>query len=176
MRLGHVLRSLLFVVATIVSGCAMDRTGDPCAPVDVGGECFVRSEEAFVAHALESADAWPQLDGMELSAERVIGGTDVTRNTETWVVPLLDDEGQMVAISRFVPVGTDQAKLGEVALLEDPLPPLPDDLGGELVLFESRRCPDDPSAACLFVETGWAIRLPDGRFRLSNGEVLERLS
>lgn len=68
-----------------------------------------------------------------------------------------------------------ESKLAEVALLELPLPRLPDDLGGELVLFVNTDCVDDPSRNCLFAEYGWAVRLADGRFKLPDDGVVESL-
>ena len=85
-------------------------------------------------------------------------------------------DGEMVAISRFVRIADNQVKLGEVALLEEPLPPLPADLGGEFVLYvDSPRCIDNPQLSCLFGEYAWAVRLEDGRFELPDGEVVESL-
>lgn len=173
------MRGLLLLLAPCLvslAGCGLLRPEppDPCAPVDVGGECFTPSHEAFIAHALESAGAWPQLDGVALSADRVVEGDDLTNQSVTWVVPIVS-EGRMVAISRFLPAGRGQVKLAEVALLEEPLPPLPDDLGGELVLFVNPGCADDSDKACLFSEYGWALQLDDGRYRMPDGEVVETL-
>lgn len=168
-------RLLLSIPVVVLAGCGLVEPSGPCAPVDVGGECFEPSEEGFIGHALTSAEAWPQLDGVEVTADRVIEGTDVTNDMRTWVVPLLAD-GEMVAVSRFIPVADDQVKLGEVALLEEPLPPLPADLGGELVLYvDSAHCFDNPELECLFSELAWAVRLADGRFRLPDGEVVDEV-
>ena len=131
------------------------------------------SSDAFVEHAIASAAAWPQLDEMELLAATVIEGTDLSRDSTTWLVPLLSD-GRMVAVSRFVPAG-EAAKLGEVALLEQPLDPLPEELPGELVLFVDVACADDPSIDCLFSELRWAVRLADGAFELPDGSIVEEL-
>lgn len=173
------VRSLLLGLGMLaITGCGMlgPEPSGPCAPVDIGGDCFEPSEEGFIDHALTSAGAWPQLDGVEVTADRVIEGTDVTNDTPTWIVPLIGG-GEMVAISRFVPVADNQVKLGEVALLEEPLPPLPADLGGEFVLYvDSPRCIDNPEADCLFGELAWAVRLDDGRFRLPDGDVIDELS
>lgn len=169
------VRSLpLSLIVLVLAGCGLvAEASGPCAPVDVGGECFEPSEEAFIDHALTSAEAWPQLDGVEVTADRVIEGTDVTNDMGTWIVPLITD-GKMVAVSRFVPVADNQVKLGEVALLEDPLPPLPADLGGEFVLYvDSRHCIDNPELECLFSELAWAVRLDDGRFQLPDGDIVE---
>ncbi len=171
------MRSALVVLfAALLSGCGLLGTDElsPCAPVDVGGECFAPSEEAFIEHALTSAGAWPQLKGVKLSADRIIEGADLANNIETWIVPMLSD-GRMVAVSRFVPVENGQVKLGEVALLEEPLPRLPDDLGGEFVLFIDVGCIDDASAGCLFGEYRWAVRLADGRFQLPDGSVVDEV-
>jgi hypothetical protein len=160
----------------VLAGCGLgpDASG-PCAPVDVGGECFEPSEEQFIEHALASAGAWPQLDGVEVPADVVIEGTDLSSNRPTWVVPLLAD-GEIVAISRLVPVSGNLVKLGEVALLEEALAPLPVDLGGEFVLYaDGARCIDDPDPSCLFSEYPWAVRLEDGRFRLPNGELVDQV-
>lgn len=158
-----------------LASCVLAEQSGPCALVDVGGECFEPSAEGFIDHALTSAGAWPQINGVGVSADRVIEGTDVTNDTRTWVVPLVAD-GEMVAFSRFVPVADNQVRLGEVALLEEPLPPLPADLGGEFVLYvDSPRCIDNPELDCLFSEVAWAVRLDDGRFRLPDGEVVDDL-
>lgn len=171
------IRSIpLSLIVLVLVGCGLgpDPSG-PCAPIDVGGECFEPSEEAFIDHALTSAAAWPQLAGVEVTADRVIEGTDVTNDLGTWVVPLTAD-GEMVAVSRFVPVADNQVKLGEVALLEEPLPPLPADLGGEFVLYvDSPHCIDNPELGCLFSELAWAVRLDDDRFRLPDGEIVEEV-
>ena len=76
-----------------------------------------------------------------------------------------------------LPAGADhQVKLGEVALLEEPLPPLPADLGGVLVLYaEGPHCIDNRELECLFSELAWAVRLDDGRFRLPDGEIVEEV-
>jgi hypothetical protein len=64
-------------------------------------------------------------------------------------------------------VSGNLVKLGEVALLEEALAPLPVDLGGEFVLYaDGARCIDNPDPSCLFSEYAWAVRLEDGRFRL----------
>lgn len=166
---------LLSISAVVLAGCGLADPSGPCAPVDVGGECFEPSDEGFIDHALTSAGAWPQLNGVEVTADRVIEGTDVTNDMRTWVVPLIAD-GEMVAISRFIPVAANQVKLGEVALLEEPVEPLPDELGGELVLYvDSPRCIDNPDLDCLFSEVAWAVRLDDGRFRLPGGEIVEEV-
>lgn len=154
-------RLLLGIPMIVLAGCGLVEPSGPCAPVDVGGECFEPSEEGFIDHALTSAGAWPQLDGVERTADRVIEGTDVTNDMQTWVVPLLAD-GEMVAVSRFLPVTDHQVRLGEVALLEEPLPPLPADL-----------CHDNPELECLFSELAWAVRLDDGRFWMPGGEIVD---
>ncbi len=159
----------------VLAGCGLVEPSGPCAPVDVGGECFEPSEEGFIDHALTSAGTWPQLDGVALTADRVIEGADVTNDVRTWIVPLLSD-GEMVAVSRFIPVTDDRVKLGEAALLEEPLPPLPADLGGEPVLYAaSPRCHDNAELECLFSELAWAVRLDDGRFRLPGGEGVDEV-
>lgn len=110
-----------------------------------------------------------------MTADRVIDGTDVTNDMRTWVVPLIAD-GEMVAISRFVPVADNQVRLGEVALLEEPLPPLPEELGGEFVLYVgSPHCIDNADLECLFTELESAVRLDDGRFRLPDGAIVEEV-
>ena len=160
----------------LLSGCGLLGPGElsPCAPVDVGGECFTPSHDAFIEHAILSSGAWPQLDGLEITADRVITGEHLDLNDPTWVVPLLAD-GEMVAISRFFQIDGDQVKLAEVALLERPLEPLPADLDGEMVLFVNIGCVDDAGLECLFSEHGWALRLDDGRFRTPDGAVVDSL-
>jgi len=166
----------LGLIALILAGCGLSERSGPCAPVDVGGECFEPTEAAFIRHALTSADAWPQLDDVDVTAQRVIEGFDLSGNTRTWVVPLSAD-GEMVGISRFVPVTDTQVKLGEVSLLEEPLPPLPSDFGGEFVLYvDSPNCIDNAGLECLFSEIAWAVRLDDGRYRLPAGEIVDELS
>lgn len=163
------------LIALVLTGCGLAGTSGPCAPVDVGGECFEPTGAAFIRHALMSAEAWPQLDGVDVTADRVIEGFDRSHGTRTWVVPLMADS-EMVAISRFIPVTDTQVKLGEVSLLEEPLPPLPSDFGGEFVLYaDSPNCIDNPELECLFSELAWAIRLDDGRFRLPDGEIVDEV-
>ena len=163
-------------IGLVLAGCGLmsDQSGDPCAPVDVGGDCFEPSPEAFIAHALRSAGAWPQLDGHNLEADRVIEATELSNDSATWLVPLLSN-GRMVAISRFTSVDESQVKLGEVSLLEEPLDPPPPAFGGDLVLFEDVACAEDPSIDCLFNEMRWAVRLPDGTFELPDGSLVEDL-
>lgn len=167
---------LTVAVGVLLVACGVDG-GDalgPCAPVDVGGECFDPAHDAFVEHALTSAGAWPQLDDVDLSADRVIEAVDHSEGSPTWLVPLTSGD-RMVAISRFIPVG-DQVKLGEVALLEEPLDFLPGRFNGELVLFVDTSCFEDASVDCLFSEMRWAVELPNGDFELPDGRVVERLS
>lgn len=165
---------LVALLIGLLSGCGLlgPRELSSCAPVDVGGECFTPSHEAFIEQAIVSSGAWPQLDGMEITADRVITGEDLDLNRPTWVVPLLAD-GKMVAISRYLPVDGDQVKLAEVALLERPLEPLPADLDGEMVLFPDIGCVDDAGVECLFSEYGWALRMDGGRFRTPDGAVVD---
>lgn len=170
-----VFHLLLIIPMVLLAACGLAEPSGPCAPVDVGGECFEPSEAGFVEHALTSAGAWPQLDDVVLTAGHVLEGTDLTNDTRTWVVPLLAG-GEMVAVSRFIPVTDDEVKLGEVALLEEPMPPLPADLGGELVLYaDSPHCFDNPQLECLFSEMAWAVRLDDGGFRLPSGAIVEEV-
>jgi len=159
-------------IAFVLTGCAPEQSR--CAPVDPGGECFAPSKEAFIEHALTSAMAWPQLDGVTVSANRVIEAVDTSTDSRTWLVPLMDGN-RMVAISRFLTVGEDEVKLGEVSLLEEPLEPLPERFAGELVLFADASCAEDPSIDCLFSEERWAVALPNGTFQLPDGSVVEEL-
>lgn len=159
-------------IAFVLVGCAPEQSR--CAPVDPGGECFTPSEEAFIEHALTSATAWPQLDGVRLSADRVIEAVDLSTDSRTWLVPLMDGN-RMVAISRFLTVDEDEVKLGEVSLLEEPLEALPEQFGGKVVLFAAASCAEDPSIDCLFNEERWAVALPNGTFQLPDGSVVEEL-
>jgi len=167
MRHAFALGISLFLI-----GCAAEQSR--CSPVDPGGECFAPSEEAFIAHALTSATAWPQLDAVRVSADRVIEAVDLSTDSPTWLVPLMEGD-RMVAISRFLPVGEDEVKLAEVSLLEEPLEPLPEQFAGELVLFADASCAEDPSIDCLFNEEHWAIALPNGTFELPDGSIVEQL-
>lgn len=159
-------------IAFVLVGCAPEQSR--CGPVDPGGECFAPSKDAFIEHALTSATAWPQLDGVTVSATRVIEAVDLTTDSQTWLVPLMDGN-RMVAISRFLTVDEDEVKLGEVSLLEEPLEPLPEQFGGEVVLFADTSCAEDPSIDCLFNESRWAVALPDGTFQVPDGSVVEEL-
>jgi hypothetical protein len=159
--------------AWVLCGCSSTSIAS-CPPADDGGGCFVISAPGFTQHALASARALPQLEGVSLDAPRVFQGDDVTAGTRVWVVPLLVDD-QMVAASRFVPAGGGQAKLAEVTLLEDPLPELPEDIGGLVVLWANPACRGDPGLACLFPDYEWAVQLQGGNYRLFTGEEVDSL-
>jgi hypothetical protein len=152
---GRVLVALT-LAAGIAAGCSVFELGDPwCPPVDVGGDCFLPSDDAFVAHALESATAWPQLDGVQITAGPVIEGFDEAAGQQTWVVPLLGN-GRTVAASRFLPF-EGHVRLAEVALYQPPRDVFPVPRAGRhLVLFEMV-CPDPSTAACLFQNYGWRV-------------------
>lgn len=115
-----------------------------------------------------------QLDGVTGSANRVIEAVDTSTDSRTWLVPLMDGN-RMVAISRFVTVGEDEVKLGEVSLLEEPLEPLPERFAGELILLADASCAEDSSIDCLFTELRWAVALPNGNFELPDGSVVGQL-
>lgn len=154
MGVGRVL-AVCAATALVLSSCSFLFRDDPaCRPVDVGGECFAPSNAAFVAHALTSATAWPQLLGASLTPGDVIEGFDEVAAQPTWVVALRAD-GRVVAASRFLPVG-DRVRLAEVALYEPPRLdfPTPGD-GQQLVLILAGVCGDPMPEECLFTNYGW---------------------
>lgn len=147
--------AVLVASALVLAGCSFLSAPDSaCAPVDPGGECFAPSNAAFVEHALTSATAWPQLNGVALTPGDVIEGFDEVAGQPTWVVPLLANE-RVVAASRFLPVG-DRVRLAEVALYEPPRLdfPTPKD-GDRLVLMSAGVCGDPLPEKCLFTNYGW---------------------
>jgi hypothetical protein len=173
--MSRVPRAVLLCLYTgAFCACVSSLPSGSCPPGDDGSGCFVISGPAFRQHALTSAQALPELQGLSLAAPRVLVGDYVTAGTRVWVVPLLAD-GQMVAASRFVPADDGQAKLAEVALLEEPLPQLAEDIGGDVVLWANPGCRGDASLACPFPEYEWAVRLPGGNYRLFNNDVVDSL-
>jgi hypothetical protein len=111
------LAALLISLALSLSACSLLEPGpQACRPVDEGGECFTPSHEGFISHALASARAWPQLDGLAVEATEVIDAFDTESGQAIWIVPIRAG-GKIVAASRFQTFAdTDEVRLGEVAL------------------------------------------------------------
>ncbi len=150
------LLGILIALSWSLSGCSLVGLGpDACRPVDEGGECFAPSRDGFVEHAIESARAWPQLDGLAIEAGGVIEGFDAAAGAPTWIVPLLSD-GRVVAASRFLPFG-DEVRLGEIALYLPPRDGFPTPAAGERLVIFTAMCGDPMPATCLFREYGWRI-------------------
>lgn len=152
--MGKVVLGVL-VAAVVVGGCSSlferDIT-DPCAPVDPGGECFVPSADGYRSHALESATAWPQLRGVQLTVEPLVEARDPDGNIEL-IAPMTSD-GRVVAASRFVPVSGVQVKLGEVTLFDPPLASFPRPQAGQRLVLRYTACLE-PGERCLFKGWGW---------------------
>lgn len=157
--------ALVAAVALVIAGCSF-LTDDPsaCRPVDVGGECFAPSDKGFVEHALTSARAWPQLNGLDIEAGAVIEGFDAVAAQPTWIVPLRSG-GQIVAASRFLPFG-DQVRLGEVTLYEPARDSFPVPRDGERLVLVSGYCGDPLPDECLFTNYGWRIEQARSFLRL----------
>ena len=152
----RILLGILIALSWSLSGCSLVGLGpDACRPVDEGGECFAPSRDGFVEHAIESASAWPQLDGLAIEAGGVIEGFDAAAGEPTWIVPLLSD-GRIVAASRFLPFG-DEVRLGEVALYQPARDGFPTPAAGERLVIFTAMCGDPIPATCLFREHGWRI-------------------
>jgi hypothetical protein len=125
---------------------------DECRPVDEGGRCFVPSRDGFVEHALVSAWAWPQLDGLRIEASEGIESFDAAAGRQTWIVPLRSNGG-IVAASRFLPFD-DEVRLGEVALYPAARDRFPTPAQNERLVIFTRMCGDPIPATCLFREHG----------------------
>ena len=146
----------LVVLTLSLSGCSMLQPGpDGCRPVDEGGGCFVPSRDGFVEHALVSARAWPQLDGLTIEASEVIEGFDAAAGQPTWIVPLRSDGG-IVAASRFLPFN-GEVRLGEVALYLPARDKFPTPVQNERLVIFAKMCGDPMPATCLFREHGWRL-------------------
>ena len=157
----HHAAGFLLAIALIAGGCSVLQPGDPaCPPVDPGGDCFAPSNAAFAAHALTSASAWPQLDGLPIVAGNVLEAFDEAANQPTWIVSLLVEE-RVVAASRFLPHGTE-VRLAEVVLYEPARLKFPTvGPGQRLVLFHAAKgCGEPIRADCLFINYGWRIDPP----------------
>jgi hypothetical protein len=151
MRLAAVLGALALAAA-----CSSFASDPACAPVDPGGECFGPADAAFAAHALASAAAWPQLEGLALTAGPVIAAFDEAAGQPTWVVPLMAND-RVVAASRFLPVG-ERVRLAEVALYQPPRTDFPVPVAGQrLVLIPTASCADPLPVSCLFANHSWRI-------------------
>jgi hypothetical protein len=150
------VHGILVAVVLSLSGCSVLEPGpDQCRPVDEGGDCFAPSPEGFVEHALASARAWPQLDGLAIEAGGVIEGFDAAADQPTWIVPLHSD-GRIVAASRFLPLGAE-VRLGEVALYQPPRDAFPTPAENERLVIFTAVCGDPMPASCVFREYGWRI-------------------
>ncbi len=108
-----------------------------------------------MAHALESSTAWPQLDGVRLTAGPVIEAFDEATAEQAWIVPLFH-EGKAVAASRFHPF-EGHAQLGEVALYQAPRSAFPIPRAGERLVLFAMTCADPWPDSCLFQNSGWRI-------------------
>ncbi|MBA3959146.1 MAG: hypothetical protein H0X60_01955 [Chloroflexi bacterium] len=150
---------VMVAVALALVGCSLVAAPDPdCPPVDEGGECFVPTEQGFLDHALESAGAWPQLDGISLVPQGVIEGFDEAANQPTWIVPMVAD-GSVVAASRFLALD-DRVRLGEVVLYQPPRPSFPTPGDGERLVISpalGEECVDPVPDDCLFAEHLWRL-------------------
>lgn len=156
--------ALVAAAALAIAGCSL-LADDPsaCRPVDVGGDCFAPSDEGFVEHALTSAGAWPQLNGLDIEAGAVIEAFDTAAGQPTWIVPLFSD-GQTVAASRFLPF-EDQVRLSEVTLYQPARDGFPVPRDGERLVLVSRACVDPLPDECLFTEYGWRIEQAQSHLR-----------
>jgi hypothetical protein len=152
------LAGLLIALTLSLSGCSLLEPGpDACRPVDEGGECFTPSHDGFIAHALASSRAWPQLDGMPVEATEVIDAFDEESEREIWIVPLRAG-GQVVAASRFQPFAdTDQVRLGEVALYQPARASFPAPRPGQRLVSFIAPCGETMPESCLFTNFGWRL-------------------
>jgi hypothetical protein len=155
---------------------ARDRD-DPCRPVDPGGECFEPNDAEFQAHAEASAAAWPQLNGLTVDAGPVLPVEDHLDGHETWVVPLVSD-GSFIATARFTRLPDDtRVKLAEIALLVPPRREFLTPAAGErLTRYGRDGCGNPLEALCVFRDSDLAVLQADGRYRRSDGTVVEFLS
>lgn len=160
----------------LVTGRREAPPDDPCRPVDPGGECFEPSDAAFRDHAEASAEAWPQLDGLPIEAGPVLSVEDRVDGRATWIVPLVS-AGSFVATSRFIRLEEDsRVKLAEIALLVPNRPEFPTPVDGErLVRYERPGCGNPLEALCVFSDSDLAILQVDGRYRRSDGTVVDAL-
>jgi hypothetical protein len=177
-RMSLLLRFFLVGIGAM-SLCACTTTPSPasCPPTDAGSACFGISGPAFRQRAAVSAAALPELgdaDPAYLDAPRVITGYELPSRTRIWVVPVLA-QGRIIAASRFIAADQGRATLAETVALEEPLSELPENIGGEVVLWANPECRGDPTLSCLFPDYEWAVQLPGGNYRLFNGDVVESL-
>lgn len=147
---------ILVAGALLVSGCERFSTGpDACQPVDPGTGCFDSTREAFIEHALASARARPELDGLEIEAGEVLYGLDEAAVQPTWIVPLRSN-GRVVGATRFATF-RDQVRLVEVALYQPARDSFPSRGPGQNLVIFIAPCGDPIPETCLFREYGWRI-------------------
>lgn len=151
------LLGILWGLAIGLSACSFLPEADAsCPPVDPGGDCFVPSRDAFATHALTSATAWPQLNGVALDTGDLIEGFDEVAGQRTWIVPLWA-RGEVVAASRFLPLG-NRVRLAEVVLYQPARRTFPGPVGGQrliLVAAGANDCGDPLPNQCLFINYRW---------------------
>ena len=152
------LAGMLIALALSLSRCSLLEPGpDACRPVDEGGECFTPSRDGFIAHALASARAWPQLDGMAVEATEVIDALDTESGRAIWIVPIRAG-GQVVAASRFQPFAdTGQVRLGEVALYQPARASFPTPRADQRLVIFVASCGDPMPESCLFTNFAWRL-------------------
>lgn len=152
------LAALLISLALSLSACSLLEPGPgACRPVDEGGECFTPSHEGFISHALASARAWPQLDGLVVEATEVIDAFDTESGQAIWIVPIRAG-GKIVAASRFQQFSDkDQVQLGEVALYLPPRLSFPAPRAGQRLVIFHASCGDPMPESCLFTNFGWRL-------------------
>jgi hypothetical protein len=149
----------LIALALSLSGCSLLEPGpDACRPVDEGGECFTPSRDGFLTHALASARAWPQLDGVGVEATEVIDAVDAESGRAIWIVPIRAG-GQVVAASRFQPFAdTGQVRLGEVTLYQPARASFPIPRADQRLVIFIESCGDPLPESCLFTNFAWRLQ------------------
>ena len=154
---------MLIALTLSLAACSpLEPRPDACRPVDEGGECFTPSHDGFIAHALASARAWPQLDGMEVEATDIIDAFDAESGRAIWIVPIRA-HGQVVAASRFQPFGdTGQVRLGEVALYQPARTSFPTPRADQRLVIFLTSCGDPMPESCLFTNFAWRLEAAEG--------------
>ena len=161
------------LLLAILAGCASASTS--CPEVEVA-DCVAISNQTLGDLAIARAEEIPKLLGVFLVHPRVLPADDLNTGKRAWIVLLHEARnGNLVAAARFSEVDPSRAKLDEVVALEEAIPPLPEVIGPEIVLWHDAACRDDTSVSCLFPETEWAQRLETGNYRLFTGEVVDSL-